>query len=94
MRESGPLILAFPGIAVRRTRRLCRWVVNPTVRRPEWRLVVAYATRGVDGNDREATARVVYDFVREIATYQPEPHEHIQAPTSRPTPTSAPHHSR
>lgn len=64
------------------TRRRCRALAERYARHPLWRDVLAWVIPGVDGNDREATARALWRFVYARVAFQPELGEQIQTPAT------------
>lgn len=70
----------IPGKTPELTRRRCAQIAERYARHPLWRDVLAYVLRGVDGNDREATARALWAFVHRHITFQPELGEQLQTP--------------
>ncbi len=72
----------LPGKTPDRTRARCDALADRYARHPLWRDVLALVLRGVDGNDREGTARALWGFVRRRITFQPEVGEQLQTPAT------------
>jgi len=72
----------IPGKTPELTRRRCEAIADRYARHPLWRDVLAYVLRGVDGNDRERTARALWGFVRRHVVFQPELGEQLQTPAT------------
>lgn len=76
------MYLALPGKTPTLTRKRCNRVADMYARHPMWREVLALIFRHVDGNDREATARAAWRFVRHNITFHKELGEQIQTPAT------------
>lgn len=72
----------LPGKNPVQTRARCEAIADRYAQHPLWRDVLALVLRGVDGNDRPATARALWGFVRSWITFQPEVGEQLQTPAT------------
>ncbi len=72
----------LPGRSPDLTRRRCRALARRYALHPMWRDVLAEVIPGVDGNQRDETARALWGFVHQRIVFQPELGEQIQTPAT------------